>query len=306
MSAQPTLASSNASHAGALHTAAATQDASPALAGPSGGRSPAGAVHVQIAAPTGQRSTAWLGWLPPLLLLGLLEGASRLGWVPSHLLPAPSELVATLWQLGTETVATHVLASTARVFTGFAIGASLALLIGAAVGLKKPLEHLLDPSFQALRAIPSLAWVPLLLLWLGIDESPKIVLIAIGAFFPVYLGVSAGLRDVDRKLVEVARMAGLSSSALARRVLLPAALPSIMTGVRNGLSLAWMFMVAAELIAATKGLGYLLTDGRETGRADLVLSAIVLLAVLGKLSDSILHWWERRLLAWRDTLESQR
>lgn len=186
------------------------------------------------------------------------------------------------------------------------IGASLALLVGAAVGLKRPLEYLLDPSFQALRAIPSLAWVPLLLLWLGIDESPKIVLIAIGAFFPVYLGVSAGLRDVDRKLVEVARMAGLSSGALARRVLLPAALPSIMTGVRNGLSLAWMFMVAAELIAATKGLGYLLTDGRETGRADLVLSAIVLLAVLGKLSDSVLHRWEKHLLAWRDTFESQR
>lgn len=126
--------------------------------------------------------------------------------------------------------------------------------------------------------------MPLLLLWLGIDESPKIVLIAIGAFFPVYLGVSAGLRDVDRKLVEVALMAG----------------------VRNGLSLAWMFMVAAELIAATKGLGYLLTDGRETGRADLVLSAIVLLAVLGKLSDSLLHRWEKHLLAWRDTFESQR
>lgn len=302
MSAQPSLAPGNSPQ-----VTAALQGPGPAVGAAAHGQ-PAGPVlsHVQNAAPPTHRSTAWLGWVPPLLLLGLLEAASRLGWVPSHLLPAPSELAITLWHLGTETVATHVLASTARVFTGFAIGASLALLVGAAVGLKRPLEHLLDPSFQALRAIPSLAWVPLLLLWLGIDESPKIVLIAIGAFFPVYLGVSAGLRDVDRKLVEVARMAGLSPSALARRVLLPAALPAIMTGVRNGLSLAWMFMVAAELIAATKGLGYLLTDGRETGRADLVLSAIVLLAVLGKLSDSVLHWWERRLLAWRDTFESQR
>ncbi|RRS00935.1 ABC transporter permease [Aquabacterium soli] len=300
MSAQPTLvpASSHGSQGTAtLHVApkAPTSATAPA----SGGR-------VINTAPSRERSTAWLGWLPPLLLLASLETAVRLGWVPSHLLPAPSDLLVTLWHLGTEVVGAHVLASTTRVAVGFGIGASLALVIGAAVGLKRPLEHLLDPSFQALRAIPSLAWVPLLLLWLGIDESPKIVLIAIGAFFPVYLGVSAGLRDVDRKLVEVARMAGLSSAALARRVLLPAALPSIMTGVRNGLSLAWMFMVAAELIAATKGLGYLLTDGRETGRADLVLSAIVLLAVLGKLSDSALRWWERRLLSWRDTFESQR
>ena len=299
MSAQPTLIKgtpSGAAGAGALHATAAAHVAPPPA---SGGR-------VVNTAPSRQRSTAWLGWLPPLLLLTTLEAVVRLGWVPSHLLPAPSDLVITLWHLGTEVVGAHVLASTTRVAVGFGIGASLALVIGAAVGLKRPLEHLLDPSFQALRAIPSLAWVPLLLLWLGIDEAPKIVLIAIGAFFPVYLGVSAGLRDVDRKLVEVARMAGLSSAALARRVLLPAALPSIMTGVRNGLSLAWMFMVAAELIAATKGLGYLLTDGRETGRADLVLSAIVLLAVLGKLSDSALRWWERRLLAWRDTFDSQR
>lgn len=304
MSAQPTVIRPGASSANdAAGASAAVRATAAGRPGPATVDRPS---HVQNTAHERQWSTAWLGWLPPLLLLGVLETASRLGWVPSHLLPAPSELATTLWHLGSETVATHVLASTARVFTGFAIGASLALLVGAAVGLKRPLEHLLDPSFQALRAIPSLAWVPLLLLWLGIDESPKIVLIAIGAFFPVYLGVSAGLRDVDRKLVEVARMAGLSSAALARRVLLPAALPSIMTGVRNGLSLAWMFMVAAELIAATKGLGYLLTDGRETGRADLVLSAIVLLAVLGKLSDSALHWWEKRLLAWRDTFESQR
>lgn len=253
---------------------------------------------------TAPRSTAWLGVLPPVLVLIVLELAVRMQWVPRHLLPAPSDLVATLLQLGHATVLQHVGASTLRVGIGFALGASLALLIGAAVGLHKPLEHLLDPSFQALRAIPSLAWVPLLLLWLGIDEAPKIVLIAIGAFFPVYLGVSAGLKDVDRKLVEVARMAGLSPAALARRVLFPAAMPSIMTGVRNGLSLSWMFMVAAELIAATKGLGYLLTDGRETGRADLVLSAIVLLAVLGKLSDSALRWWEGRLLHWRDTFKA--
>lgn len=258
------------------------------------------------APPRTARRGRWLGLLLPALVLAGLELAVRAGWVPRHLLPAPSDLVVTLATLGWGTVLQHVGASAGRVALGFAAGASLALAIGAAVGLSRRTEALLDPSFQALRAIPSLAWVPLLLLWLGIDEAPKLVLIAIGAFFPVYMGVSSGLRDVDRKLVEVARLAGLPPLALARRVLLPAALPAVMTGLRNGLSLAWMFMVAAELIAATRGLGYLLTDGRETGRADLVLVAIVLLAVLGKASDSVAAALERRWLAWRDTFESSR
>jgi sulfonate transport system permease protein len=247
-----------------------------------------------------------LGWVLPVGALLTLEVLVWQGVVPRHLLPPPSDWVTTLFHLGMGTVAEHALTSSARVLTGFGLGASLAVLVGALVGLQPLVARLLDPTFQALRAIPSLAWVPLLLLWLGIDEAPKIVLIAIGAFFPVYLGVSSGLRDVDRKLVEVARMAGLPATALVRRVLLPAAAPALMTGLRQGLSLAWMFMVAAELIAASKGLGYLLTDGRGTGRADLVLSAIVLLALLGKLTDSLMQWWETRQLAWRDTFDASK
>lgn len=253
------------------------------------------------AEPASAAPPAWWGALLPLAVLLALEGIARLGWVSPNLLPPPTEVLRSLWGLGLATLGAHVFASTARVAIGFGIGAALAVLAGAAAGLSLRLRALLDPSFQGLRAIPSLAWVPLLLLWLGIDEAPKIVLIAIGAFFPVYTGVSAGFRDVDRKLVEVARLHGVHGAALARRVLLPAALPSVWTGLRNGLSLAWMFMVAAELIAATNGLGYLLTDGRETGRADLVFAAIALLAVLGKLSDAGMASLERRLLAWRDT-----
>lgn len=247
----------------------------------------------------------WLGAIPPVLLVLLLELSARLGWVPANLLPPPSEVLDTLWQLAGQGLGAHIAASSLRVAIGFAAGASAAIAVGALVGLSRPAGWLLDPSFQALRAIPSLAWVPLLLLWFGIDETPKLVLIAIGAFFPVYMGVVAGVRDVDRKLVEVARMAGLGPLALVRRVLLPAALPSVFTGLRNGLSLAWMFMVAAELIAATRGLGYLLTDGRETARADIVLAAIVLLALLGKLTDTAMAWFEQRLLAWRDTFHTR-
>lgn len=245
-----------------------------------------------------------LGWVLPALALLAFELLVRSGVLAAHLFPAPSEIVRTLFDLGSG-LAAHIGVSLARVAGGFSIGASLAVIAAVVVGLDRRAEALLDPTFQALRAVPSLAWVPLLLLWLGIDETPKITLIAIGAFFPVYLNLLSGLRNVDRKLVELGEVYGLSSAALVRRILLPASLPSLYTGLRVGLSLAWMFLVAAELIAATRGLGYLLTDGRETSRPDIVLAAILLLAVLGKVSDSVLKSLEKRALAWRDALESR-
>jgi sulfonate transport system permease protein len=245
-----------------------------------------------------------LGAVPPVVAIAVAEVAARRGWVSANLFPSPSTIVETIADLADHGLAAHVAASVARVAVGFVAGTLLAFAAGTLVGLLRRAEALLEPSFQALRAIPSLAWVPLLL-WLGIDEAPKLVLIGIGAFFPIYLGVASGFRDVDRKLIEVAAVYGPGRFALIRRVLFPAALPAICTGLRNGLSLAWMFMVAAELIAASRGLGYLLTDGRETGRADIVLAVIVILAVLGKLSDGAMKFGERRLLAWRDTFDAR-
>lgn len=285
--------------------------ADPTLRVPTPGTTPAPAAQarggqgIPAQAAAGRR-VAWalLPWLLPAAALALAELAPRLGWISPNLLPPPSTVLQTLADLGAHGLLAHLAASTARVAAGFALGTALALGVGALVGLSRTAARALDPSVQGLRAIPSLAWVPLLLLWLGIDEAPKVVLIAIGAFFPVYMGVSAGIRDVDRKLVEVARLAGMGPLRLVLRVLLPASGPAVMTGLRNGLGLAWMFMVAAELIAASRGLGYLLTDGRETSRADIVLAAIGLLALLGHLSDSAMRALERRLLGWRDTLDT--
>jgi len=246
------------------------------------------------------------GWILPAILLLMWEVAVRAGWIARNLLPPPSELLDTLRELAFRgQLYEHIAASTLRVFAGFAIGAILAALAGALVGLSRRAEALIDPTFQALRAIPSLAWVPLLLLWFGIDEKPKIIMIALGAFFPVYLNLVSGIHNVDRKLVELGRIHGCEGVTLARRIFLPASLPSLFVGLRSGLSLAWMFMVAAELIAATRGLGYLLSDGRETGRADLVMVAILVLAVLGKLSDSLLRMTERYCLRWRDVYETR-
>lgn len=257
---------------------------------------------------TAQRS-AWprrlKGLALPVLILVILEVVVRIGWLPSYQMPAPSEIAVTLTDLAEGALWKHISASLLRVLLGFTIGASLALVFAAWVGLSREAEAYLEPTFAGLRSIPSLAWVPLLLLWLGIDETSKIVLIAIGAFFPVYLNGVAAIRDIDRKLVEVGQMYGFSRTRLVRRILLPAALPGLFTGLRSGLSLAWMFLVAAELIAATKGLGYLLSDGRETSRPDIVLAAIIVLALLGKISDGLLAALEKRCLAWRDTFNGQ-
>ncbi|EJL90754.1 ABC-type nitrate/sulfonate/bicarbonate transport system, permease component [Herbaspirillum sp. CF444] len=263
-------------------------------------------VHAQAAAPETARTQAlrWpTGALLPVAFLSLLEIGAATGVIPSRLLPPPSEIAQTLYTLATRDLFLHIGVSTARVAAGFATGSLLAIAFGLLVGMHRRAEALLEPSFQALRAIPSLAWIPLLLLWLGIDETPKVVLIAIGAFFPVYLNLVAGIHNVDRKLIEVGKIHGLSSRQMIRRILLPAALPNLFTGLRTGLSLAWMFLVAAELMAATKGVGYLLSDGRESSRPDIVVAAILILATLGKLSDSALKYVEARKLAWRDVLE---
>lgn len=257
--------------------------------------------------PLAANRSAWprrlKGLALPVLILLVLEVVVRVGWLPSYQMPAPSEIAVTLADLAQGALWKHIGASLGRVLLGFAIGASLALVFAAWVGLSREAEAYLEPTFAGLRSIPSLAWVPLLLLWLGIDETSKIVLIAIGAFFPVYLNGVAAIRDIDRKLVEVGQMYGFSRWRLVRRILLPAALPGLFTGLRSGLSLAWMFLVAAELIAATKGLGYLLSDGRETSRPDIVLAAIIVLALLGKVSDGLLAALEKRCLAWRDTFQ---
>jgi sulfonate transport system permease protein len=243
------------------------------------------------------------GLLVPALLLALLEAVVRVGWIPAYLMPAPSELFVTLLELAEGPLWQHIFASTLRVLLGFAIGASLALILGSAVGISRRLEAYLDPTFQALRAVPGLAWVPLLLIWLGIDETSKVTLIAIGSFFPMYMNLVAGIRNVDRKLVELGELYRLPRLQQIRRIFVPAAQPYLFTGLRNGLSMAWLCVVAAELLAATEGIGYLLTDGRETSRPDLVLVAIVVLALMGKLSDSLLKALENRALRWRDNFD---
>jgi sulfonate transport system permease protein len=160
--------------------------------------------------------------------------------------------------------------------------------------------RLLDPTLQALRAIPSIAWIPLFILWLGIFETSKVVLIAVGVFFPVYLGVTGAVASVDRKIVEVGRLFRLSGVGMVRRILLPAVLPSYVIALRSGLGLGWMFVVAAEFMGASEGLGFLLIDGQQLGKPAQIVAAIVAFAVIGKATDWLLVLITAPFLRWED------
>lgn len=193
-------------------------------------------------------------------------------------------------------LAEHMSISLQRVLLGFAIGAGAGLALGSLLGLSKIADHLLHPTVGAFRAVPSLAWVPLLLLWVGIGEDSKVLLIAIGAFFPVFTSVHSALRHVDPQLVEAGRAFGFHGIRLLGTVQLPAVVPPVFSGLRLGLAQAWLFLVAAELLAAAEGLGFLLTESQNNGRTDRLLLAIVLLALLGKLTDALLGVIERKAL----------
>jgi sulfonate transport system permease protein len=254
-------------------------------------------------APALFRHWKWfVGLALPILLAAAWEAAIALGLASGRLMPPPSRIFATLYALALSgELWTHTAATMGRVLAGFAMGAIAGTLVGALTGASDFARRLLDPTLQALRAVPSIAWVPLFILWLGIFEASKLALIALGVFFPVYLGVAGAIMSVDRKLVEVGRVFRLSRLALARRVLLPAVLPAWVISLRSGLGLGFMFVVAAEFMGASEGLGYLLVDGQQLGKPDQILAAIIAFALLGKLSDSILLAVARPLLAWQDT-----
>lgn len=235
-----------------------------------------------------------VGAVLPLALLALWQLTTSLGVFTIVQLPSPSMVATAAVELiGRGSLGQYVAVSTQRVVTGFAIGTSLGLFLGAVTGLSRGWDGLLGSTLGAIRAVPSLAWVPLLILWLKIGEESKITLIAIGAFFPVYTTVSAALRQVDRQLVEVGRAFGLHGVKLFTTVQLPAILPSVISGLRLALAQSWLFLVAAELIASSSGLGFLLVDSQNNGRVDRLLLAIILLALLGKSTDALIGVFER-------------
>ncbi|WP_281659406.1 ABC transporter permease [Halobacillus sp. Cin3] len=256
-------------------------------------------------APKRKWGGALLGLVLPVLILILWEAASRAGWVAPYLLPSPTAVVEEMSGMAQEgELWGHISITLYRVFAGFFAGLAAAVVLGAATGYSRIARQLLDPMLQALRAIPSLAWVPLFVLWIGIGEASKITLVAVGVFFPVYLNLTSGIQGVDRKLIEVGRIYHFTSLQQIKKIILPAALPSFIVGLRSGLSLGWMFVVAAELLGASQGLGYLMVYGQNTSAPAIVIGSILLFAVFGKITDEVLKRIQTRALKWQDNLEN--
>jgi sulfonate transport system permease protein len=242
-----------------------------------------------------------LGLLLPVGAAIAWELAVKAGLSEGRLVPPPSVIFATLADLARSgELLRHTIATVSRVAAGFGLGVAAGTLLGALTGYSLMAHRLLDPTLQALRAIPSIAWVPLFILWLGIFEESKVTLIAVGVFFPVYLGVMGAILAVDRKIVEVGRIFRLSGPALVRRILLPAVLPAYVVSLRSGLGLGWMFVVAAEFMGASEGLGYLLIDGQQLGKPAQIVAAILTFAILGKATDTLLMLTSAPFLRWQD------
>jgi sulfonate transport system permease protein len=246
-------------------------------------------------------SRALIGLVLPVGAALLWEALVRLGVSDGRLVAPPSRILETLlalWRSGD--LGVHLWATGWRVAVGFALGVLVGTGLGALAGASTLARRIIDPTLQGLRSVPSLSWVPLFILWLGIFEPSKVALIAVGVFFPVYLGVLGAISTVDRKVIEVGRIFRLTRLALVRRILLPAILPAYVLALRAGLGLGWMFVVAAEFMGASEGLGYLLVDGQQLGKPDQIVACILVFALLGKITDGLIVAASAPFLRWQD------
>ena len=246
-----------------------------------------------------RRGLQLLSWLAPVVLLIVWEVLAQAGWLTPQILPAPSKVIKTAFKLTTNgSLLNDLGVSLARAAAGFAIGGAVGFVLGTLVGFSRVAEAAIDRSVQMIRAIPFLAVLPLVIVWLGVGEAEKIFLVALGVTFPIYINTTLGIRQVDPKLIELGRVQGLGTLELIRRIILPGALPSILTGVRYALATAWLALVVAETIGAQSGIGFLAMDAREFLRTDVVVLTIVIYALIGVAADGIARFLERRLLAW--------
>ena len=236
----------------------------------------------------------------PLALVALWALVTSAGWVPASVLPSPRAVVAafaTLWMH--DDLPRQLGVSLGRALAGGAIGMTAGLLLGLSAGLSRLGEEAFDAILQMLRTIPFLALVPLFIVWFGIGEMPKVLLIALATTFPMYLNTYAGVRNVDRRTIEAMRSFGLSGARLVREVVIPLAMPQLLTGLRYALGIAVLVLIAAEQINSAAGLGYLLNMAQLYQQVDVILICIAIYAALGLLADLSVRMLERVLMPWR-------
>jgi sulfonate transport system permease protein len=249
---------------------------------------------------------AFLPYLVPVLIVAAWQAASSAGWISDRIMPAPVAVVRAFWDVALSGQLAHdVAVSGARALTGLLIGGSIGFSLGIANGVSRLSEQLTDTTLQMLRTIPHLAMIPLVILWFGIGEEAKLFLTSLGVLFPIYLNTYHGVRNVDRDLIEMGRIYGMSGWSLFRKVIFPGALPSIFVGLRYALGIMWLTLIVSESIAASSGIGHMANTAREFMMTDVVVLALVIYAALGKLADVIARTLERWTLSWNAVYQRQ-
>ncbi|WP_071344935.1 ABC transporter permease [Nocardia seriolae] len=239
-------------------------------------------------------------FVAPVVLVVIWQVASSIGVLPERLLAAPVTVARTAVDLIEDgTLGKAVSVSLQRAALGFVIGAVAGVGLALVAGLSRVGEYLVDPILQMLRTLPFYGLIPLFILWFGIGELPKIVLVAFGVAVPLYLNTFAGIRGVDGKLAELARVQRLSRPQLIGHIVLPGALPQTLVGLRQSLGVAWLALIVAEQVNADAGLGYLINDAREFLRTDVIVVGLLVYSLLGLLTDALVRSIERRALTWR-------
>jgi sulfonate transport system permease protein len=239
------------------------------------------------------------GMLLPGIILIVWQIVGSVGLVSSTILPTPTTIFLSFVQLiASGELGNHLQISIWRAGVGFLLGAGLGLLLGVITGFSSRSEEVVDPTLQMLRTVPHLAVAPLFILWFGFGELSKILLIAKGAFFPIYVNAFLGIRGVDSKLYQVARILEFNRFNLIKKLILPAAMPNILLGIRLSLGVAWLGLVVAEIMGSSEGIGYMIMDARQFSQTEVVFVGIIIFAVVGKLTDSFVRQLEARLLKW--------
>ncbi|MBZ4222799.1 ABC transporter permease [Bacillus wiedmannii] len=242
----------------------------------------------------------------PIIVLIIWQLAGIFDLVSKTVLPTPLDILLAFQELiKTGELFGHLSISVFRAAAGFFIGGSLGIILGTIVGFSTRSEQYLDPSVQMLRTVPHLAVAPLFVLWFGFGETSKVLLIADGAFFPLYVNAFLGIRGVDSKLFDVARVLEFSKRKLITKLILPAALPNLLLGARLSLGVAWVSLVVAELMGSTEGIGYMIMDARQFSNTDIVFVGIIIFAFVGKFSDSLVRLLEVKFLRWRDNFKGE-
>ncbi|UOQ90184.1 ABC transporter permease [Agromyces endophyticus] len=244
-----------------------------------------------------------LRWIGPLVLLGVWFAASASGALSARIFPAPLAVGEAGWRLvASGALGEHLLVSLQRAMLGLVIGIVVGLALAIVTGLFALGQVLLDANLQMIRAMPILALLPLAIIWFGIGEEVKVFLVALAVAFPIYLNTYAGIRGVDRKYIDLARTVGLGKVEIIRRIVLPGALPNFFTGLRFAVSIAWLVLVVSEQINASSGIGYLMMQARSLSQTDIIVVGLVVYALLGLISDTLVRFIERKTLTWRSTL----